>query len=64
MTVLMECVFDAFEVEAYDYLLKPLDSVHFRQTMDRAMPAGVCWTVRHLCQRSGQRGPWLSSGPE
>ncbi len=44
VTVLKECVFDAFEVEAYDYLLKPLDDVHFKQTMDRV--------VRRLEQRT------------
>ena len=37
VTVLKECVFDAFQVEAYDYLLKPLDSVRFHQTMDRVL---------------------------
>ncbi len=35
VTVLKECVFDAFEVEAFDYLIKPLDSGHFKRTMDR-----------------------------
>lgn len=37
VTVLKEYVFNAFEVEAYDYLLKPLDSEHFERTMDRAV---------------------------
>ncbi len=37
VTVLKECVFDAFQVEAYDYLLKPLDSACFKRTMDRAL---------------------------
>ncbi len=37
VTVLKECVFDAFEVEAYDYLMKPLDNSRFRQMMDRAV---------------------------
>lgn len=37
VTVLKECVFDAFEVEAYDYLIKPLDGGRFRQTMDRVI---------------------------
>lgn len=37
VTVLKECVFDAFEVQAYDYLIKPLDNNHFKRTMDRAM---------------------------
>ena len=35
VTVLKECVFDAFEVEAFDYLVKPFDSGHFKRTMDR-----------------------------
>lgn len=37
VTVLKEYVFDAFEVQAYDYLLKPLDDGRFNRTMDRAM---------------------------
>lgn len=39
VTVLKECVFDAFEVEAYDYLIKPPDRNRFRRTMDRAVRA-------------------------
>lgn len=35
VTVLKECVFDSFQVEAFDYLLKPLDRTRFDQTMDR-----------------------------
>lgn len=37
VTVLKEYVFDAFEVEAFDYLTKPLDHGRFRRTMDRVM---------------------------
>ncbi len=37
VTVLKEYVFDAFEVEAFDYLTKPLDYGRFRRTMDRVM---------------------------
>ena len=37
VTVLKELVFDAFQVEAYDYLLKPLDSTRFKQTMNRVL---------------------------
>ena len=37
VTVLKELVFDAFQVEAYDYLLKPLDSARFKQTMGRVL---------------------------
>lgn len=39
VTVLKELVFDAFQVDAFDYLLKPLDRNRFRQTMDRALRA-------------------------
>lgn len=35
VTVLKECVFEAFEVEACGYLLKPLDTGRFEQTMER-----------------------------
>lgn len=37
ITVLKDYVFDAFEIEAYDYLLKPLDIARFQRTMDRAI---------------------------
>ena len=37
VTVLKECVFDSFQVEAFDYLLKPLGSARFYQTMDRVL---------------------------
>ena len=37
VTVLRECVFDAFETEACGYLLKPLDRARFVRTMDRAL---------------------------
>ena len=37
VTVLKECVFDSFQVEAFDYLLKPLDSARFHQTADRVL---------------------------
>jgi len=39
VTVLKEHVFDAFEVEAFDYLIKPLDDSRFKRTMDRAIGA-------------------------
>lgn len=47
VTVLKERVFDAFEVEALDYLVKPLDPAQFRRTMDRA--------VKALDRRGGKR---------
>ena len=36
VTILKELVFDSFEVQAYDYLIKPLDVSRFKRTMDRA----------------------------
>ena len=39
VTVLKDCVFDAFQVEAFDYLLKPLDGGALRRVMDRALRA-------------------------
>ena len=39
MTVLRERVFDAFEVRAFDYLLKPPDPARLRRTLDRALAA-------------------------
>ena len=48
VTVLKECVFDAFEVEAYDYLVKPLDSGRFRRTMDRALNCREPSAVKRL----------------
>jgi len=35
ITVLKEMVFQSFEVQAYDYLVKPIESSHFEKTMER-----------------------------
>lgn len=37
VTVLKDCVFDVFPLEAFDYLLKPVENGRFRRTMDRAL---------------------------
>ncbi len=37
VTAFKEYVFDAFEVQAHDYLLKPLQVGRFKRTMDRAV---------------------------
>lgn len=39
VTALQERVFDAFQVEAFDYLVKPLSEASFKRTMDRALRA-------------------------
>ncbi|MCI8840161.1 MAG: response regulator transcription factor [Oscillospiraceae bacterium] len=46
VTVLEACVFDAFEVDACGYLLKPLDPGRFERTMNRV--------VKRLEERSAQ----------
>ncbi len=53
VTVLKECVFDAFEVEAYDYLIKPLDGDQFRRTMDRAIKALGQRTAKSIMVQRG-----------
>jgi len=35
ITVLREMVFQSFEVQAYDYLVKPIEEKHFEKTMER-----------------------------
>ncbi len=37
ITVLKEMVFQSFEVQAYDYLVKPIESSHFEKTMERLL---------------------------
>lgn len=37
LTVLRERVFDAFEVRAFDYLVKPADPARLRRTLERAL---------------------------
>ena len=39
VTVLEESVFDAFEVSAYAYLIKPIENGRFEKTMDRLKKA-------------------------
>lgn len=47
VTVLQEYVFDAFEVEASDYLLKPVDGNRFSRMMDR-----ICGSLQERGKRS------------
>lgn len=39
ITVLKEMVFQSFEVQAYDYLVKPVEKEHFHRTMERLFTA-------------------------
>lgn len=53
MTVLWECVFDAFETEACGYLLKPLDHERFARTMDRALASLKRRAAKSVMVRQG-----------
>lgn len=53
VTVLRECVFDAFEAEPYDFLVKPLDGGRFRRTMDRAVRTLERRTAESILVRRG-----------
>ena len=53
VTVLGELVFEAFQVEAYDYLLKPLDRTRFKRTMDRALQFLRQRTAQHIVIQRG-----------
>lgn len=53
VTVLKEYVFDAFEVTACDYLMKPLDTSRFHRTMSRAVAA---------CTRRAERSVVIQKG--
>lgn len=37
VTILKESVFESFEVQAFDFLIKPLSDSHFRRTIERAI---------------------------
>lgn len=37
ITILKEMVFDSFEVQAYDYLIKPIQKEQFEKTMERLL---------------------------
>ncbi len=53
VTVLKECVFDSFQVDAFDYLLKPMDGARFRQTMGRVLCSLEQRTAKDLVIQRG-----------
>lgn len=62
VTVLRECVFEAFEVQAYDYLVKPFEDGRFRRLMDRALQSLSGRTTESILIRRGTscKVIWLS----
>ena len=55
ITVIKEQVFDAFEVEAVDYLCKPLDDIRLSHALDRAIRYVGERDSRMLLVRTGSR---------
>lgn len=53
ITVLKERVLDSFEVEPYDYLVKPVEEQKFVRTMERALKAMKRNTGRNLLIQRG-----------
>lgn len=56
ITVLKEMVFQSFEVQAYDYLVKPIEEKHFTKTMERLwISMGKAGEAGLLVQRGHER---------
>ncbi|WP_318065792.1 LytR/AlgR family response regulator transcription factor [Clostridium boliviensis] len=58
VTILKEYVYDAFSVEAADYLLKPLNSQRFQSTMDRIIHYVL---EKKTAVLTIQKGSWCQS---
>lgn len=55
VTVLNECVYDAFEVQAFDYLVKPLEDSRFNRSMERLLSSlQTPSSTRLLIQRGNE----------
>ena len=53
ITVLKEMVFQSFEVQAYDYLVKPLNEKHFDRTMERIFTSVQSFSRANLLVQKG-----------
>lgn len=53
ITAFAEYVFDSFEVQAFDYLLKPLEPEVFLRTMNRLLDVLCCRQEKHLLIQRG-----------
>ena len=56
ITVLKEMVFQSFEVQAYDYLVKPMDKKQFAKTMDRLYASMQTASEDSLLVQKGYEG--------
>lgn len=60
ITILKEMVFQSFEVQAYDYLVKPVGEKHFFQTMERLFASAMQEDERKLLVQKGYDSRILS----
>lgn len=62
ITVLKEMVFQSFEVQAYDYLVKPVDKKQFEKTMDRLYTSMCSASGDSLLVQKGYEGRIIPKG--
>ncbi len=60
ITVLKENVFQAFEVQAYDYLVKPIDKAYFEKMMERLLASMQSAEEANLLVRKGYESRLIS----
>ncbi len=62
ITVLKEMVFESFEVQAYDYLVKPVEEKQFTKTMERLYTSMQNSCEDSLLVQKGYEGRIISKG--
>ena len=62
ITVLKEMVFQSFEVQAYDYLVKPVDEKQFEKTMERLYTSMQNASEDSLLVQKGYEGRIIPKG--
>lgn len=60
ITVLKEMVFQSFEVQAYDYLVKPIEKSHFEATMERLFASMQNVSTANLLVQKGHESRIIS----
>lgn len=60
ITVLKEMVFQSFEVQAYDYLVKPMEEGHFERTMERLFASMQNVSAANLLVQKGHESRIIS----
>lgn len=60
VTVLKEMVFRSFEVQTFDYLVKPIEEAHFNKTMDRLFASMENANAGNLLVQKGNESSIIS----